>query len=227
MGKVIITEGIIGAGKTTFSKILSEKLGAEWLREPDEETGNPYLKDFYGDPKRWAFTMQLHLLNMRYRMHQYAQWSSMQGRCVVLDRSYFGDTAFARLQVKNRTMSEEEYKTYTMCYHNMTSSVLFPNICIHLKVDPEIAQERLAHRMRLQTGRECESAIDISYLQNLSNEEQSMVDTLRDSGVHIIEIEYNQNRDIDAVNAKAMDIAKQIQEYEVPDLLLNYHKRSC
>ena len=45
-GKVTITEGIIGVGKTTFSEALSTYLSAQWMKEPDEECGNPYLPFF-------------------------------------------------------------------------------------------------------------------------------------------------------------------------------------
>ena len=184
MGKVVITEGIIGAGKTTFSKLLSEQLDADWLKEPDEENGNPYLKFFYTNQKRWAFTMQLHLLNMRFRMHQRAQWSCMTGKNVVIDRSYFGDTAFAKLQLLNGTLTEEEFHTYKMCYHNMTASVMLPQICVHLKVDPTVAQSRVKQRMELQTGRTCETVIDIEYLSNLAEQEQLMVNAPPYPSVH-------------------------------------------
>ena len=77
--------------------------------------------------------------------------------------SYFGDTAFARLQLKNDTMSQHEFDTYTMCYHNMTSTVLLPQVCVHIKVDPEVAQKRVDKRMSVQTGRQCECVIYDGY----------------------------------------------------------------
>ena len=45
-GNVFIVEGIIGAGKTTFANLLSKELNCEWLQEPDEKHGNPYLNFF-------------------------------------------------------------------------------------------------------------------------------------------------------------------------------------
>ena len=48
-GRVAIVEGIIGAGKSTFSKELSQALGDDTLLllEPDEkDNANPYLSSF-------------------------------------------------------------------------------------------------------------------------------------------------------------------------------------
>lgn len=226
-GKVIIVEGIIGAGKTTFSEILSKKLECMWLQEPDEKKGNPYLAKFYNDPQRWALTMQLHLLNTRFRMHKHAQWNALQsGSNVVIDRSYFGDTAFARLQLKNGTLSEEEFETYAMSYHNMTSSVLLPQICIYLQTDPKVSQERINKRMTIQLGRTCENAIDLKYLQDLEVEETDMINTLEKQGVKIIRMDWNEEKNKEDIENSIEELVKQLHEYTEPNLLGNIYRRS-
>jgi deoxyadenosine/deoxycytidine kinase len=226
-GNVIIVEGIIGAGKTTFSRLLSEHLDCQWLQEPDEKKGNPYLASFYKDPTRWALTMQLHLLNTRFRMHQHAQWSTMQNsQSVIIDRSYFGDTAFARLQLKNGTLTKEEYDTYVMSYHNMTSNVLLPQICIHLITTPEVSNKRISKRMEIQTGRKCESAIDLQYLRDLDTEETLMIDTLEKQGVKIFRMEWNDEKTEDEIRISIKKLCDEINSYTVPDLLMDLHRRT-
>jgi deoxyadenosine/deoxycytidine kinase len=225
--KVIIIEGIIGAGKTTFSKLLAEELDGIWLREPDEKKGNPYLDKFYKDTSRWAFTMQLHLLNMRYRMHLNAQWTNMNmDKNVVIDRSFYGDTAFARLQLKNGSLSTDEFETYAMCYQNMTSNVLLPQICIYLDIKPEIAAERIRKRMEIETGRICENVIDIGYLKQLEVEELQVIETLERQGVYVIRIEWNNDREEHDIKNKIKDIVKDIKEYKIVDMFLNLHRRT-
>ena len=225
-GHAVIVEGIIGVGKTTFSKELAKALNGQWLREPDEENGNPYLSDFYSDPKRWAFTMQMHLLNTRYRMHMHAQWFTMtENKHMVMDRSYFGDTAFAHLQVKTGTMTQTEFDTYAMCYQNMTASVLLPQICVHLEVQPSVAQERVQSRMEIQTGRKCETAIDLEYLQMLQTEENVVIDTLQSKGVHVIKLDWNTQRCIDEVKREAEKVAEIIQNFSPPHFFNNIHSR--
>ena len=71
-GGLVIVEGNIGAGKSTFAKHLADALNGEYLPEPDEKT-NPYLADYYRDPARWAFDVQMFLLTKRYRAQRYAQ----------------------------------------------------------------------------------------------------------------------------------------------------------
>jgi len=226
-GKVFIIEGIIGAGKTTFAKLLSEQLKCEWLQEPDEKNGNPYLPMFYADQKRWAFTMQMHLLNTRFRMHKHAQWKAMQtNENIVIDRSYFGDTAFARLQLKNGTMTQDEYNTYVTCYHNMSSSVLLPQICIHLITTPEVSNGRISKRMEIQTGRKCESVIDLKYLQDLDHEENMMIEILEKQGVKIIRMEWNDEKNEDEIRASIKEVCQEVDNYMIPDLLMNLHRRT-
>ena len=230
-GKVIVVEGIIGAGKTSFSKELAEKLGGNtlYLQEPDEENNaNPYLKDFYEDQKRWAYTMQTHLLQERYKMHLYAQWHAMTtGGYAVLDRSYFGDTAFARLQLSTGTMTQREFDTYQSIYHAMTSSVLLPTVCVHLLVSPKVAQRRIQNRMEVQTGRKCENVIDLEYLQALTCEEQQTVDTLEKQGVRVLALRWDEDRSRQSDRSAVITgIAEYIKGHEPPDMFLDLHRRT-
>ena len=226
-GKVVITEGIIGVGKTTFSECLSRHLEAYWMKEPDETNGNPYLSMFYNNQTRWAFTMQLHLLNTRYRMHQNAQWMALQQKSnVVLDRSYFGDTAFARLQKKMGTMTTDEFETYALCYQNMTSTILLPHICVHLVVSPTIAQQRVKKRMEKQTGRVCENVIDIKYLTDLQTEESHMISQLEAQGVKVISLNWNENMTIEEIDTKAREVALDICSHKPPNFFIDLHRRT-
>ena len=231
-GKVVIVEGIIGAGKSSFSKELAYELGNStlYLQEPDEkDNANPYLTNFYEKPARWAYTMQTHLLQARYKMHLHAQWHAMTtGQDAVLDRSYFGDTAFARLQLAMGDMTNDEFNTYQSIYHAMTASVLLPNVCVHLNVDPEVAQQRINKRMQEQTGRSCENAIDIQYLKDLKVEEEKVVKALESQGVRILTLDWNEDRSDPILRQDTIrGIASYIQEYQPPgDMFLDLHRRT-
>ena len=229
--KVVIVEGLIGAGKSSFTDELAEVLGTNTLAlmEPDEEGGaNPYLPSFYSDQRRWAFTMQVHLLQARFKMHLQAQWHVMNSQGdAVLDRSYFGDTAFARLQLSTGAMSEREFETYKSIYHGMTASVLLPNVCINLMVEPEVAATRIAKRMELRTGRRCESVIDLEYLKHLNREVNATVDTLSKQGVQVINVPWNEDRSLRADRLESISvIANRIREYESADYFLDLHRRT-
>jgi len=202
--KSVIVEGIPGVGKTVLSDELATALDAQdpesrtlYLPEPDEKNNaNPYLADYYHDEERWAFTMQIHLLQARFRAHLEVQWHVMANRGHgVLDRSYFGDVAFAYVQRDLGYMSPREFDSYRDLYHCMTAHVLYPNICLHLDVDPEVALHRIQTRMQDQKGRNCEREISIDYLRHVDEATRATVAKLADRGTFVVEVPWNENRD--------------------------------
>lgn len=230
-GKTVIVEGLIGSGKTTLSRELAAALGDTTLvlYEPDEkQDANPYLADYYADPARWGFTLQIHQLQARFRMHLHAQWHAMQGfGHAVLDRSYFGDTAFSRLQHQLGWVSDREYETYTSIYHAMTASVLLPNVCVRILVSPQTCNNRISKRMKTEKGRKCEQAIDLDYLKALDHEIDHMVGVLRQQGVNILDVPWDENRDTPSIRQSAVEgLADRIQAIQPPDLFLDMHRRS-
>ena len=64
--------GVIGAGKTTLAEALAAKLGLPVQYEPVID--NIYLKDFYVDMEKYAFPLQVYLLNKRFKQQQQIVW---------------------------------------------------------------------------------------------------------------------------------------------------------
>ncbi len=214
-----------------MTRELGQALGSNTLTlfEPDEKEGkNPYLSDYYQEPSRWALIFQLHMLQARFRMHQHAQWHALQGTGhAVLDRSYMGDTAFAKLQLKNGLMSQREFDTYQSTYQAMTASVLLPNVCIRILVSPEVCAQRIQKRMEAETGRTCESAIDLDYLRGLEKEIDHMVGVLRSQGVAIIDVPWDDDRSTTEARQPVVEaLASRIQNLEAPDYFLDLHRRT-
>ena len=171
----IIVEGNIGAGKSTFAQALAnafQALGhnAEYLAEPADGT-NPFLPLYYEDPKRWAFTMQAHLLSKRYEMTQYAQHGALMGRgWFIMDRSYFGDLYFANVQMKDGYFTPDEYASYVSLHKAMQANIHYPTAAIFLDCAPKTCKRRIEKRMSERAGRACECAIDLGYLKSLDDE---------------------------------------------------------
>ena len=178
---LIIVEGNIGAGKSTFAQILSSALGGEFLPEPADGT-NPYLEDYYKEPSRWAFEMQMFLLTRRYRAQKYAQSKvRYNGGFVVLDRSYYGDVCFANVQLQMGYFTTRDYETYLSHHADMKVNLEPPAMAIFLDVDAGVCKERIIKRMSEKEGRKCESGISLDYLNALQREIGSLADSMAQS----------------------------------------------
>lgn len=171
----IIIEGNIGAGKSTFAQALVKAIRdlgcqAKYLAEPDE-SNNPFLSLYYADPKRWAYTMQTHLLSKRYEMTQLAQHGALSGNgWFIMDRSYFGDLYFAKVQMKDGYFLPAEFDSYVSLHKAMQANIHFPTAAIFLDCLPDVCKQRIDKRMTEKAGRACESSIGIDYLQSLQVE---------------------------------------------------------
>ena len=159
-GAVISIEGLIGCGKSTLVTNLCIKRNYVPFFEPVET--NPYLEDYYKDPKRFAFTMQVHLLWERYKMFQNAYYRSLQGEVCVLDRSPQGDYAFALVQDMDGYFTKNEFTTYQNMNKILHSQMASSDLMIWLDISPKEAVERIKKR-----SRECECSIPLEYLEHL------------------------------------------------------------
>jgi len=175
-GSIIWLEGIIGAGKTTLARKIAETFDVKLLEEPVE--ANPYLARFYGDPDRWTYPMQIHLLHARYRMQQAAAGLAGIGQSTILDRGLPGDRVFAKMHVHAGVIDPIEWDTYQMAYDSMTQHLPTPSLLVFLMVDPEVAMERVRER-----ARGCETGIDIDYLKRLRDGYFDLMDEI-ESGQH-------------------------------------------
>lgn len=160
---IVWIEGIIGSGKTTLADKLAEALSFRPIHEPVET--NPYLGVFYQDPKRWAYSMQLHLLAERYGLQKLAVGEALSGevyRGVILDRGLPGDRVFAKLHAQAGNISELEFKTYERFYEIMACDLRPPSLIVFLDVDPRVAHQRVTRRARA-----AENGLPLEYLEQL------------------------------------------------------------
>jgi deoxyadenosine/deoxycytidine kinase len=157
---VIIIEGQIGVGKTTMGEILERELGIKLYRELTQESTHRLLDKFYADKQRWAFTLQVHFLNERFRMIK----QIFRAGGGALDRSIFGDRIFAEMLHDDGDMSDEEFETYSTLLDNMLEHAQNPTLLVYLDCSVDTALARITKR-----NRGLESSIPRSYLENLNS----------------------------------------------------------
>ena len=193
---MIIVEGNIGAGKSTLTTQLVDQLGARGMFEPVES--NPYLNDFYQDPKRWALEMQYWLMARRFEMHEQAiQHIARTGQAVIMDRSIYGDAVFAKKNWIDGNIDDRGYKAYLQHRKLYVDRLLTPQITLYLDTDPEICHHRI-HNVR---GRKFESGVPIEYLRGLDKCYGELLMELEDRGSQVIRMNWNEFGTMDAVLA--------------------------
>ncbi|MCC5889696.1 MAG: deoxynucleoside kinase [Alkalibacterium sp.] len=144
---VIVLAGMIGAGKSTYTTLISEELRSEAFYEQVKD--NTILEKFYDNPKRWAFSLQIFFLNTRFRSIKQA----LVHRHNVLDRSIYEDALFTRINYEQGNMSEAEMALYTDLLDNMMEEIdgmpkKGPDLLIYLRGSLETHLERIQKRGR-------------------------------------------------------------------------------
>lgn len=180
--------GLVGAGKSTLVNKLAKSNNYTVFEEPVDS--NPFLSDYYKDPNRWSFTLQVYYLWERYKQVQEAFMKSMKGETVILDSSIYSDFAFAMLQHNRGYFTDDEYNTYTNMHRIITAQTAYPDITIWLQLSPEQTLERIKER-----SRDCESEIPLKYLKSLNKAYQSVLEKLS-KHTTIITIDATPNADI-------------------------------
>ena len=152
----IAIEGTIGVGKTSLAKILAEKLDSKLILEEFEE--NPFLADFYKDPKRYAFQAQLFFLLSRYKQQIDFQQIDIFTKSIISDYMFMKDRIFAALN-----LNDKEMNLYNNVALILEKNIVYPDLIIFLQSDTD----RLISNIK-KRGRQYEKNIDWSYIDALN-----------------------------------------------------------
>ena len=154
--RFIAIEGVIGAGKTTLCTMLGETLGARIVLEKFEE--NPFLKDFYRDPERYAFQTQIFFLLTRYKQQRDLFQADLFQRFLVTDYIFEKDKIFAYLNLQ-----DEELKLYETLVSSIEHNIPTPDLVIYLQSSVPRLMENIKRRART-----IESGMSEAYIKDLN-----------------------------------------------------------
>ena len=166
MNMQIAISGNIGAGKTTLTKMLAKYYG--WEPRFESVSFNPYLEDYYGDIKRWAFCLETYFLKERFKDMMAVQKAS---HTIVQDRSIFeGVYVFVRNNYERGDLSERDFTTFMELFDLMKSQMKMPDMMIYLRKSVPALIAQIQKR-----GRDYEQTMQIDYLKDLNEKYEDFI----------------------------------------------------
>ncbi len=225
--RYFVVEGNIGAGKSTFLKVINTFLNAQVVFEPHAKwqnvSGENLLERFYSDTERWAYTFQTYAFITRVLEREKAALVN-EHPFQILERSVYSDRyCFAQNCFELGLMNPLEWKLYKEWFTWLVDSYMVkPSGFIYLQTDPKVCYKRLVKRNRSE-----EVGVSAEYLELLHNKhddwlihKEDVAPYLKDTPVLVIQCDedFESNRDIQKAHmAKIIDFLE--VQYEIPGSL--------
>lgn len=184
MGRIEII-GNIASGKTTFSKIFSDRL----LVLNESFTSNPFWELFYRDSERYSFETEV-----TFTLQHYCQIKdgANADKFLISDFSLYLDEAYARVTLRDR-----KRELYLELLDMLREELAGPALVVYLRCSSSALLDRIKKR-----GRKIEIGITGSYIERL---EESIEETLLLSGALSTSLE------IDSENINFVDSSEDIK----------------
>lgn len=154
----VVIEGNIGAGKTSLAEIISNKFNTHLVLESFAE--NTFLPQFYEQPERFAFPLEMSFLAERFQ-----QIRQEQEKALANNQKLVGDYIFEKSLLFARvTLKGAEFDLFERFYNLITNSLKKPELILYLNKSTPRLKENISKR-----GREYEQNISAEYLDNISS----------------------------------------------------------
>lgn len=183
--RFFVVEGNIGAGKSTFLKIINSYLNALVIQEPlyrwQNVSGENILDHFYQDPQRWAYSFQTFAFVTR--IQEQEKFFKHNAPFYIVERSVYSDRyCFAKNCYEMGVMSSLEWKLYQEWFNwTVEHYTIKPSGFIYLQTDPEVCYKRLLKRNRSE-----ETNVTLSYFELLHEKHESWLLNLKEIPVLVL-----------------------------------------
>ena len=174
----LVIEGNIGSGKTSLATKIAKENNSRLILE--EFSDNPFLPQFYANPSRFAFPLELSFLAERY--HQLKEKFSQQE---LFDQTTVSDYLFVKSLIFARVnLSEDEFELYRMLFDIINPMLPRPGLLVYLYNKTR----NLLNNIR-QRGRNYEQNISEEYLEKVHNSYMAWFRQSADQKILILSIE--------------------------------------
>ena len=197
----IAIEGNIGSGKTSFAKMLSEDLDAQLLLEQFED--NPFLANFYKDPDRYSFQVEMSFLTERY-YHLKKELINKD----IFQPLTISDYFINKCQIfGSSNLKDDELKLFNALFSIINTALPKPDLIVYLYVHPENLIYNISKR-----GRKYEEEIKQEYLSKIHQGYFEHFKQLKNSRILIVD-----TNNVDFVNKKSdYNRLKKVVTSEIP-----------
>jgi deoxyadenosine/deoxycytidine kinase len=155
-------DGNIGAGKSSVLDELRRR-GYNVFKE-DVESWEWCLSNYYEDQKRWAFTLQMLILNSMIK--QFDNMKNSSSLIVFVERSPISNIIFSNVALSNGMMTDDEYRLLKGMIDRFG---WIPDLTLMLNISTEECYKRIRRRNRLY-----ERNISMYYLLDLEKAYNAM-----------------------------------------------------
>lgn len=202
ISEVVSVQGNIGAGKTTFMKLLNGTLRSrrdvifvdepvsEWQVKRFRNNTESILSCFYSDVPKYAFSFQINAFCTRQSANVHAAENiplDIPQAVLVTERSMTSDNLIFRKAVfESGQISEVENYVYLQFAALVTSSWnRMEKVMIYLDVDYEVCYERLRRRARDE-----EISVTPGYLKLLQEKHEEMLTQFAANGGTVVRVKW-------------------------------------
>jgi deoxyguanosine kinase len=172
----IAVEGNIGAGKTSLAKIISGIYNTDLVLE--EFADNTFLPQFYENPDRFAFPLEMSFLAERYQQLKARQESASKNNKVLISDYLFEKSIF----FANVNLKGNELDLFKKFFELINQNLRQPDLILYLNKSTDELQKNISKR-----GRSYEQNIPAAYLDSISNQYQKHLTDYRSIPVVFVE----------------------------------------